>query len=49
MSVYEGVEGKAISPAGGEVLNVDLRVPGGQKIYKFKPKQSLINEAGFVF
>ena len=28
MSVYEGVEGEAVSPAGGEVLDVDLRVPG---------------------
>ena len=28
MSVYEGVEGEAVPPAGGEVLDVDLRVPG---------------------
>lgn len=31
MSVYEGIEGKAISPAGGEILDVDFRVPGAQK------------------
>lgn len=28
VSVYEGVEGEAVSPAGGEILDVDLRVPG---------------------
>lgn len=27
VSVYKSVESKSISPAGGEVLNVDLRVP----------------------
>lgn len=31
MSVYEGIEGEAVSPAGGEVLDVDLRVPGAQR------------------
>lgn len=28
VSVYEGVESEAISPAGGEILNVHLRVSG---------------------
>lgn len=27
VSVYKSVESKSISPAGGEILNVDLRVP----------------------
>lgn len=30
MSVNESVKGETISPAGGEVLDVDLRVPVGQ-------------------
>lgn len=28
VSVYEGIEGEAVSPAGGKILDVDLRVPG---------------------
>lgn len=40
MSVYEGIKGKAVSPASGEVLDVDLRVPGRGEIFccfKCKP------------
>lgn len=32
VSVYKSVESKSISPAGGEILNVDLRVPDIHKI-----------------
>lgn len=32
VSVYKSVESKSISPAGGEILNVDLRVPDMDKI-----------------
>lgn len=31
VSVYKSVEGESISPAGGEILNVDLRVPDVDK------------------
>lgn len=30
MSVNEGIEGQAIPPAGGEVLDVHLRVTGNE-------------------
>ena len=27
MFVYQGIEGHAVPPAGGEIVNVDVRVP----------------------
>lgn len=36
MSVNESVESQAVPPAGGEVVNVDLRVPGTKYMEKYK-------------
>lgn len=36
VSVYKSVESKSISPAGGEILNVDLRVPEMNRQNKIK-------------
>lgn len=42
VSVYKSVESKSISPAGGEILNVDLRVPEMNRQNKIRLQSAFV-------